>query len=141
MSTAVLDISRRICANATSPNSIQKSRQLTPAFWDIANANRATEETDLQDVLDFMGRPAAVTIEQVLTCPKTSFELGEWLRDRKNRRVVPKHFRECGYAVVHNPDRKDGQWVINGNSRTIYARKDLSLRDQLNAARQLTTSS
>jgi hypothetical protein len=119
----------------------KKPPELTPAFWDIANANRATEETDLQGVPDFMGRPAAVTIAQVLTCPNTPFELSEWLHDRKNRRVVPKHFRECGYAVVHNPDRKDGQWVISGNSRTIYARKELSQRDQLNAARQLTTSS
>jgi hypothetical protein len=116
----------------------KKPRNLTPAFWDIANANRATEETDLQGVLDFMGRPAAVTIDQVLTCSNTSFELGEWLRDRKNRRVVPKYFRECNYTVVHNPDRKGGQWVINGNPRTVYAQKELSPRERLDAARQLT---
>jgi DNA polymerase I-like protein with 3'-5' exonuclease and polymerase domains len=116
----------------------KKPPDRTPAFWDIVNANRATEETDLQDVLDFMQRPAAVTIAQVLACPNLSFELGEWLRDRKNRRVVPKHFRESGYPVVHNPDRKDGLWVINGRRQAVYAQAELSQRDRLNAARQLT---
>jgi DNA polymerase I-like protein with 3'-5' exonuclease and polymerase domains len=108
----------------------------TPAFWDIANANRATEETALQDALDFLGRPAAVTIKQVLIYP--DYELGEWFRDRKNRRVVPKHFRECGYVVVHNPDRGTGLWVINGQRQTVYAREELPPRDRLDAARQLT---
>jgi DNA polymerase I-like protein with 3'-5' exonuclease and polymerase domains len=108
----------------------------TSAFWDIASANRATEETALQDALDFLERPAAVTIEQVLTYP--NHELGEWFRDRKNRRVFPKHFRECGYVVVHNPDRDTGLWVINGQRQTVYAREELSPRDRLDAARQLT---
>jgi hypothetical protein len=108
----------------------------TPAFRDIANANRATEETALQDALDFLARPAAVTIEQVLTYP--NYDLGEWLRDRKNRRIVPKHFRECGYTVVRNPDRETGLWVINEQRQMVYAQEGLSPRDRLNAARQLT---
>ena len=37
----------------------------TPAFWSIVNANRTTEEAELQDILDKLGNPDAVTIEQI----------------------------------------------------------------------------
>jgi hypothetical protein len=111
--------------------------QKTAAFWAIANANRATEETELGDVLDQMGRPAAVTLEQIMA-QELPFELGNWLRDRKNRRIIAKHLRESGYDYVANPDAESGLWIIKRKRQTVYARDDLSLGERQDAARRLT---
>src|SRR5262249_47285896 len=35
----------------------------TPAFWDIVNASRASEDDELADTLDAMGNPDAVTLK------------------------------------------------------------------------------
>jgi hypothetical protein len=112
----------------------------TEAFWDIANANRGTEETELQDALDQMKRPAAVTVEQILAQPNLPVALSNWLHDRKNRRVVPKHFRDCDYVIARNPGAKNGLWVIGGRRQAVYARKDLPEGQRIGAARRLTQS-
>jgi hypothetical protein len=110
----------------------------TAAFWAIVNANRATEEAELDEVLDRMGRPAAVTLDQVLAQQGLPFELGDWLRNRKNLRVVPKHFRESGYVSADNPDSKQRLWTIGGRKQAVYARDDLSPKERWSAARRLT---
>src|SRR5262249_8885101 len=94
----------------------------TEAFWAITNANRAREETELAEVLAIMGNPSAVTLSQILKASMPSIKLQEWLSDRKNRRVIPKHMEAAEYVYVHNPDRKDGLWSICGLKQTIYAR-------------------
>ncbi|HXT25778.1 MAG TPA: hypothetical protein VN749_13225, partial [Candidatus Eisenbacteria bacterium] len=46
--------------------------------------------------------------------------------------------KEAGYDVVRNPDDKhDGQWKIAGKRQTVYALRELSIRDQIEAARAL----
>jgi hypothetical protein len=110
----------------------------TAAFWAIVNANRAVEETELNDGFDEMGRPAAVTLTQVIAQAGLGSELGTWLQDRKNRRVVPKHLRAAGYEVVANPDADDGQWVVGKKRQNVYARADLSLSERITAVRRLT---
>jgi hypothetical protein len=109
----------------------------TEAFWGIANANRSVDETGLDEVLYRMGRPAAITLERIVTDPKTPFDLVERLR--KSPRIAPKHLRDCGYIAVHNPDAPDrqGRWLIGQSKQTVYARKNLPLKDQLTAARKL----
>jgi hypothetical protein len=114
----------------------------TEAFWNIANANRSTDETGLDGVLERMGRPAAITVERIITAPNVPFDLVERLQ--KSPRLVPKHLRDCGYIPVHNPDAPGdrGRWYIGpANRQPIYARKDLSLQQRLAAARKLAMGS
>jgi hypothetical protein len=109
----------------------------TPAFWSIVNANRTSEEGELQDILDKLGNPDAVTIEQI--ADKTplgaeGYSLREWLRERKNRKAVSHRLENCGYRAVNNQVAKDGLWRINDRRQVVYAKVVLSLAAQLKAA-------
>jgi hypothetical protein len=107
----------------------------TRAFWDIVDASRAPEDADLADVLDNMGRPDVVTLISIVARASDRFRC--WLEDPKNSRAIPHRLQECGYVKVRNPDAEDGLWRIAGKRQAIYARADLSLRDQLAAAARL----
>jgi Family of unknown function (DUF5906) len=118
----------------------------TSAFWEIVNANRAPEDTELADVLDALGkanphskdeiiRPDVVTLDQVTSMAGTlQPAFAEWLRDRKNRRSIPHRFEDCGYVVVRNPNDTEGRWKIRGTRHTIYAKAALSVRDRVATA-------
>ena len=109
----------------------------TPAFWDIVDAHRAPEDFELADVLDQLGNPSVTTIKQV--AEKASPEFGGWLRDRRYRRLIPFRFQQCGYIPVRNSaEKRDGSWKIDGERQVVYAKADLSLRDQLAAIKELT---
>jgi hypothetical protein len=112
----------------------------TPAFWSIVNANRTTEESELQDVLDKLDNPDAVTIDQIADKAPLSFSLyslGEWLRDRKNRKAANHRLENCGYRAVNNPVAKDGLWRICERRQVVYAKKSLPLGEQQKAAEAL----
>jgi hypothetical protein len=111
----------------------------TAAFWDIVDANRAPEESELADVLDRMGTADAVTLDQILR-GAIGLEIEGWLRDRKNRRSVPYRLEKCGYVPVRNDLAKDGLWKIKGARQVVYARHDLPARERLRAARKLTST-
>jgi hypothetical protein len=105
------------------------------AFWEIVDASRAPEDAEMADAIDSIGKPA-VTVQMVLT--KASAGFGEWLRDRKNRRRIGHRFENCGYVPVRNPDDvRDGQWKIAGRRQTVYARREMVIRDQIAAAQRL----
>ena len=107
----------------------------TAAFWDLVDNDRAPEDAELADALDYLDRPAAVTIAD-LSGPGNS-TLGEWLRDRKNARQVPHRMEKAGYVSVRNTGAKDGMWKLNGRRQVVYARAELSERDRLLAAHEL----
>jgi hypothetical protein len=108
----------------------------TDAFWDIVDANRSSIDTELADVLDEIGNPRALTLQQVID--KAAFrKLADWLLDPKNQRAIPHRFEQCEYVPVRNPDRKDRFWIINGKRRVVYALSTLSFAEQLEAARTL----
>ncbi len=102
----------------------------TDAFWAIVDANKAPEDAELADALDRLGRPAAVTIEQVA---QASVTLGAWLSSPANRRRVPHRFESAGYVPVRN-DVNQGLWVVRGKRQTIYGRSDLTPRERFVAA-------
>jgi Family of unknown function (DUF5906) len=121
----------------------------TRAFWDIVNANRSPEDAELADAIDQLGkegpgkdgkpaliRPEVLTIEQIATI--ADGETALWLRDRKNRRLIPHRLESCGYEPVRNDDADDGLWKIHGRRQSVYARNDLSIRDRLEAVGRLT---
>ena len=61
----------------------------------------------------------------------------DWLKDRKNRRVIPHRLEKCGYVPVRNDAAVGGLWVINSKRQVIYAQKALSERDRHKAAGHL----
>jgi hypothetical protein len=107
----------------------------TPAFWQIVEANRAPENSELADALDELGNPDAVTIPMILA--KSEYELGQWLRDRRNSRHIHYRMGDCGYVLVRNSTRSDGYWQIGGKRQAIYAKAQLSVREQHVAAAAL----
>jgi hypothetical protein len=107
----------------------------TPAFWAIVDANRAPEESELADLLDALDNPEAVTIGMLLTVSRD--QTAEWLRDRRNRRVIPHRLEKCGYVPVRNPDANDGIWKVDGQRMVVYAKRDQPLRNQVLAARNV----
>jgi len=121
----------------------------TSAFWEIVNANRAPEDTELADVLDALGKASphkaeeiirrdVVTLDQVTSMASTlQPAFAEWLRDRKNRRSIPHRFEDCGYVVVRNPNDTEGRWKIRGTRHTIYGKASLTERDRVDAALKL----
>jgi len=111
----------------------------TPAFFDIVDANRPPEDSELADVLDLLGNPAAVTLDMLAEQSRhTREEFHAWLTDRKNRRQVPYRLDAAGYVPVRNPaDKRDGQWKISGRRQNVYALKHLSVSDRLRAVSDL----
>jgi len=123
----------------------------TEAFWQIVGAGAAPENSELADILDALGAkenlkdvggehhgPVATTLAKVIG--EAQGDLFEWLKDRKNRRVLSHRFEACGYAAVRNPDAKDGMWVIGGKRQMVYARMDVAPAEQLKAAQRLTSN-
>jgi hypothetical protein len=136
----------------------------TPAFWAIVDANRTSEDAELADVLDALREPdpldpsgpgvlpAVVTLAQIAdqagSMSATSIGFDEktnrarnsfeaWLRDRKNRRLIPHRMEQCGYVPVRNDGAKDGLWKVGGVRQVIYARAELSIQDRLEEAKKL----
>jgi hypothetical protein len=107
----------------------------TAAFWSIVDANRAPEEGELADILDKLDNPKAVTLARIVN--NASEDFADWLKDRRNRRVIPHRLERCNYEPVRNPDAKDGLFKIKDARQVIYVRTELSLRDRLKAAREL----
>jgi hypothetical protein len=109
----------------------------TAAFWEIVNANRAPEEGELQDVLDKLGTPAAVTLDDVIQAAPYASDFHDWLRDRKNRRAIPHRFETAGYIPLRNQAADSGLWVVGGKRQVVYACKNLSLKDRFRAVEAL----
>jgi hypothetical protein len=109
----------------------------TPAFWEIADANRAPEDAELADAIDALGNPDALTLNQIKAAPGP-VDFFNWIGDRKNRRAIPHRLEGCGYVPVRNASAKDGLWKINGARVAIYGKKELSVNQRLSAAAALT---
>jgi hypothetical protein len=109
----------------------------TSAFWAIVDATRAPEDAELADLLERISSPAVVPTSRLHSAADDGFR--EFLKDRKNRRTIVHRMEECGYTSVRNTLAKDGLWRVNGKREVIYARKDLTLAQQLAAASQVSS--
>lgn len=108
----------------------------TAAFWEIVDANRAPEEMELADTLGRLNHPPAVTLKQIIDhTPDGDFK--NWLKDRRHARQIPHRLESCNYVPVRNDGNKEGRWKIAGAGVVIYAKRELSKRDQIVAARAL----
>jgi hypothetical protein len=109
----------------------------TAAFWDIVHASRSPEDAELADILDQLENPEAVTLIELINHLDDEDEFKGWLKDRRNRRVIPHRLEACDYVPVRNDAAKDGLWKIAGRRMVIYAKGQLSVADQIRAAREL----
>jgi len=111
----------------------------TPAFWAIVQAGEAPESSELRDVLDHLGNPAAITVSKLMAAAQDLklFDLFDELQDRKNRRAIPHKLERVDYVQVRNPDAADGAFKVAGMRRTVYARRTLALADQIREARRV----
>jgi Family of unknown function (DUF5906) len=112
---------------------------LTPAFYEIVGASRSPEDAELADVLDALGKPKATTLDTLARKAHElqHFDFARWLRDRRQRRRIPHRLEACGYVSVENPTAKDGHFVVAGRRQVIYAWRDLSPNERIEAAEQL----
>jgi hypothetical protein len=122
----------------------------TDAFWAMVDSNRAGETSEMADLLDRLGRPDAVTLDQLRVAakqlPEPDFAI--WLCDRTKARVIPHRLAECAYDPVRNGDADDGLWAVptgemddKGKPRrkrmVIYARQGLTSQQKRNAAEKV----
>jgi len=106
----------------------------TEAFWAIVNANRAPEEAEFAHILEVLNQPNTVILKDLQDIADTDVgsDFHEWLKDRRNRRTIPHRLQECGYVPVRNAgEKRNGLWKINGRYQAVYAKAELSLRDQI----------
>jgi hypothetical protein len=108
----------------------------TNAFWEIVCSSRAPEDGEMADAIERLGSPPVTTVTRVADYASDSFR--DWLLDRRNARQVPHRFEECGYVAVRNAAAQSGLWVINGRRQTVYGRAELSPRERLAGATELS---
>jgi len=111
----------------------------TSAFWTVVAAGDAPESGELRDVIDALGKPDALTLKTLIDCAhKERFqELGDELADRKARRAMPHKLERVGYVPVRNPDADDGLFKTNGRRQVVYAKRSLTVSEQVRAARRV----
>jgi hypothetical protein len=111
----------------------------TPAFWSIVQANEPPESGELRDVLELLGMPKAVTIQELAHLARSKGNgleaLADELLDRKGRRSIPHKMERVGYVPVRNPDAEDQLFKVQGRRMAVYAQRALPLAEQLRAAR------
>lgn len=107
----------------------------TDAFWEIVNANRAPEDAELEDTIEALKNPPALTLGMLIQIAPVEFSA--WLGDRKNRRVIPHRLEAAGYVPVRNPDRDTGLWVVGGKRQVVYGRRESSISERIRAANGL----
>ncbi|WP_298691759.1 primase-helicase family protein [uncultured Sphingomonas sp.] len=109
----------------------------TEAFWAIVEANQAPEGAEMSSALEALGHPTAVTVDEVVGKADSGFRI--WLTDRKNSRQIPHRFEDCGYVKIKSAATADGFWPVGGaRRRVIYAQRNLSIREQAEAASRLS---
>jgi len=109
----------------------------TPAWQQIVDSGRAPEDAELADVLESLQTPKAVTL-MTLVRQAPGSPIAAWLEDRKNRRTISHRLAIAGYVQVRNDAANDGLWKIYGKRQAVYARRELTLREQMEAARELS---
>ena len=111
----------------------------TAAFHAVVAAGQAPEDSELRDVLEYVGQPIVTTLDRLVSGARalSMNDLADEMSDRKNRRRLPHRLERAGYVPVRNPDAADGFWKIGGRRQVVYARKHTSVSEQVRAARSL----
>jgi hypothetical protein len=100
----------------------------TEAFWEIVSASAAPENADLDHVLSALGYPLIVTLDQLAGIDSDP-DFIKHIKDRRNRRMLPRWLESCGYRTIRNPDAKNGVWRFRGKKQMVWGRSNVPLRD------------
>ena len=84
----------------------------TEAWHAIVNTGHAPEGAELADVIDKLGNPAALLLDDLISAAPAL----DWLYAPKSRRIVGHRFEDCGYVRVDNPDSNQGLWMVKGQA-------------------------
>lgn len=109
----------------------------TPSFYDIVDANRAPEDSELADAIERLGNPEALTLARLASDLTVDSEFRAWLTDRRNRRQIPHRLESAGYTPCRNPGADDGLWKVDGKRQAIYTQRTLTVRDALAKAQAM----
>jgi Arm DNA-binding domain/Family of unknown function (DUF5906) len=107
----------------------------THAWWAIVDAGRPSEDAELGGTIEAMGEPEAFVLRDLYNCAAPP-AFADWLRDRKNRRVIPHRMEAVGYVPMRNPDANSGLWVVDCERQVVYVRANLTMHDQLRAIKE-----
>jgi len=102
----------------------------------MVSAGEAPESGELRDVLEEMGSPNVVTLEQLIRAAERCGldGLAGELRDRNKRRTVPHRLERVGYVPVRSDTANDGLFKIAGRRQAVYALRSLAVSAQIRAA-------
>ena len=101
----------------------------------MVDAGRAPEDGEIADVVDALGSPGALTVEDLHLYASDDFRA--WLKDRRNSRQIPHRLEAVGYVPVRNEYQTDGRWKVCGKNVVVYAKRQLTLRDRIAHAKAL----
>ena len=109
----------------------------TAAFWNLVATGEAPEASELRDVIEGMGKPDVFTLFQVINHARAMglSDLADELADRAKRNSIPHKINRIDYVAVRS-DAPDGYFAINGKRQVVYARRQLTRRDQFLAIRK-----
>lgn len=108
----------------------------TPAFWEIVTSSQAPESGELDDTLTKLGYPLIVTLDQLAGLDSDP-DFVKHLKDRRNRRMIPRWMEAVGYIVIRNPDSRQGLWKVYGKKQIVYGKATASPRDLMLAIREI----
>ena len=110
------------------------------------------EAVELRDLLERMGRPITVTLDEMITRAGPPPEVGidgnfVWttpdphslaaaLKDRRNRRMIGRWMQECRYVSLVNPRNKEGIWKVDGKRQNLYGNIERNINELMEEARR-----
>jgi hypothetical protein len=111
----------------------------TQAFWEIVNAMRSEEESEMADIIESLGYPRALTVSDVVGRARSLGRHGfvGFLEDRKNARLVGIRLEQSGYRRFGNPDEKTGRWRVDGQRTGVYVPKELTDREAFHSIKEM----
>jgi hypothetical protein len=111
----------------------------TQAFWEMVNAMRSEEESELADIIDNLKRPRALVVADLIARAHTlGYDVfATFLQDRKNARLVALRLEQCGYRRLANPNEQTGRWVIRGQRTGVYVPQQITDREGFEAVKQI----
>jgi Family of unknown function (DUF5906) len=111
----------------------------TQAFWEMVNAMRSEEESEMADIIESLGKPKALMMSDLVRGASAAGRhiLVQYLQDHRNARTVAIRLEDCGYRRLANPKERRGRWWVGGQRTSVYVRHQLTDREGLAAVRAL----
>ena len=93
-------------------------------------------DDELGDALERLGRPDAVTIQQIYDVADVG--LSDWLIAKRS--IARNRMANCGYERVRNPTVCNGCWRTPKGHAAIYTRRELTVEGRMAAAETLVAA-